>query len=125
VLVLPSLAEAFGLVVGEALSTGTAVIVSQNCGAADLIIDGFNGYVVPIRSAEAIAARLVELADDSEKLSALKHNAVFSAGRTTWTPTPRRCWMQSLANPRAVQPEGALQKARGQCVCPDLSVHFV
>lgn len=84
VLVLPSLAEAFGLVVGEALSTGTAVIVSQNCGAADLIIDGFNGYVVPIRSAEAIAARLVELADDSEKLSALKHNAVFSAGRTTW-----------------------------------------
>ena len=84
VLVLPSLAEAFGLVVGEALSTGTAVIVSQNCGAADLIVDGFNGYVVPIRSAEAIATRLVELADDKEKLNALKHNAVLSAGGVTW-----------------------------------------
>lgn len=84
VLVLPSLAEAFGLVVGEALSMGTAVIVSQNCGAADLVVDGVNGYVVPIRSAEAIAHRLVELAQDKEKLNGLKRNAVLSAGGTTW-----------------------------------------
>ncbi len=84
VLVLPSVAEAFGLVVGEALSTGTAVIVSQNCGAADLVVDGFNGYVVPIRSAHAIAAHLVDLAGDKEKLCALKRNAWVSAGRTNW-----------------------------------------
>ncbi|NWN46558.1 glycosyltransferase family 4 protein [Pseudomonas sp. MAFF 301514] len=84
ILVLPSVAEAFGLVVGEALSTGTAVIVSQNCGAADLVVEGFNGYVVPIRSAEAIASRLVELAEDKDKLRALQHNAVLSAGGTTW-----------------------------------------
>ena len=84
VLVLPSLAEAFGLVVGEALSTGTAVIVSHNCGAADLIVEGVNGYVVPIRCAEAIARHLVELAEDTQKLNELKHNAVLSAGGTTW-----------------------------------------
>lgn len=82
VLVLPSLAEAFGLVVGEALSMGTAVIVSQNCGAADLVVEDFNGYVVPARSAESIAAHLVELAEDKEKLNRLKHNAVLSAGAT-------------------------------------------
>lgn len=63
---------------------GTAVIVSQNCGAADLVVDGVNGYVVPIRSAEAIAHRLVELAQDKEKLNGLKRNAVLSAGGTTW-----------------------------------------
>lgn len=84
VLVLPSLAEAFGLVVGEALSTGTAVIVSQNCGAADLVVNDFNGYVVPIRSAEAIAAHLIDLGTDSDKLSALKNNALLSANGTTW-----------------------------------------
>ena len=84
VLVLPSLAEAFGLVVGEALSTGTAVIVSHNCGAADLIVEGVNGYVVPIRCAEAIARHLVDLAEDTQKLNELKHNAVLSAGGTTW-----------------------------------------
>ncbi len=84
VLVLPSLAEAFGLVVGEALAMGTAVIVSHNCGAADLVVDGVNGYVVPIRSADSIAAHLVELAEDKEKLTAFKRNAVLSAGGTTW-----------------------------------------
>ena len=99
VLVLPSLAEAFGLVVGEALSTGTAVIVSQNCGAADLVVEGVNGYVVPIRSADAIANHLVELAENREKLNALKHNAVLSAGGTTWESYAREVMDAILCQP--------------------------
>lgn len=99
VLVLPSLAEAFGLVVGEALSTGTAVIVSQNCGAADLVVEGVNGYVVPIRSAEAIASRLVELASDRQKLATLKHNALLSAGGTTWDSYAREVLDAILCQP--------------------------
>jgi len=54
---------------------------------------------VPIRSAEAIAARLVELAGDSEKLSALKHNAVFSAGRTTWDTYAKEVMNAILGQP--------------------------
>lgn len=84
VLVLPSVAEAFGLVVGEALATATAVIVSQNCGAADLVVDDVNGYVVPVRSAEAIAGHLVELARNPQKLRGLKENALLSSYGTTW-----------------------------------------
>lgn len=84
VLILPSLAEAFGLVVSEALSTGTAVIVSENCGAADLVIHGFNGFIIPIRSAQSIADILVDLYNDKEKLKALKNNALQTSYSNTW-----------------------------------------
>ena len=45
VLVLPSRFDGWGIVVNEALSVGTPVIVSDRCGAADLIQDKINGYV--------------------------------------------------------------------------------
>ncbi|MBL4254400.1 glycosyltransferase family 4 protein, partial [Vibrio fluvialis] len=46
-LILPSLDEPWGLVINEALLFGLPVIVSHNVGCHhDLVIDGFNGYVV-------------------------------------------------------------------------------
>ncbi len=44
-LILPSTKEPWGLVVEEALYCGIPVIVSQNCGAKDLITHGENGYI--------------------------------------------------------------------------------
>lgn len=84
ILILPSLAEAFGLVVAEALSTGTTVIVSENCGAADLITNGVNGYIVPIRSAQSIADILIDLSGNPEKLNFLKNNALQTSYGNTW-----------------------------------------
>ena len=53
-LVVPSLYEAWGLVVHEGLAYGLPVIVTDQVGAADDLIDsGVNGYVVPAGSAEA------------------------------------------------------------------------
>lgn len=45
VLALPSRWDGWGVVVNEALSVGVPVIVSDRCGAADLIHKGINGYV--------------------------------------------------------------------------------
>lgn len=45
VLVLPSRWDGWGVVVNEALSVGVPVIVSDQCGAADLVSKGINGYV--------------------------------------------------------------------------------
>jgi glycosyltransferase involved in cell wall biosynthesis len=44
VLVLPSVKEGFGLVVGEAWMYKKPVIVSKGAGASELIIEGTNGY---------------------------------------------------------------------------------
>ncbi len=61
VLVLPSLFEGSALVVLEAMASGLPVIVTENAGA-DAVRDGVEGFVVAVRSPEAIAARLEELA---------------------------------------------------------------
>jgi glycosyltransferase involved in cell wall biosynthesis len=57
-LVLPSRWDGWGVVVNEALSAGVPVIVSDRCGAADLIRDGVNGYVFPSENAAALQACL-------------------------------------------------------------------
>ena len=44
-LILPSLSEPWGLVVEESFYNGIPVIVSNNCGSADLVKNEFNGYV--------------------------------------------------------------------------------
>lgn len=62
VLVHPSLSDGFGYVVGEAMASGIPVIVTRNTGAADLVVDGKNGYIVPARDPDAIRERLAYLA---------------------------------------------------------------
>lgn len=76
VLVLPSLSDAFGLVVAEALSVGTPVIVTDHCGSADLIQNGVNGFILPIRRPDLIAERLAALAADRENVIALSQGAL-------------------------------------------------
>ncbi|MBW4445693.1 MAG: glycosyltransferase family 4 protein [Spirirestis rafaelensis WJT71-NPBG6] len=62
VLVLPSVEDGFGLVVLEAMACGLPVIVTSHCGAADLVEDGVNGFIVPPRDEKAIAEKLDFLA---------------------------------------------------------------
>ncbi len=46
------------------LACGCPVIASTNTGGEDLFTDGAEGFIVPIRSPDAIAQRLQQLADD-------------------------------------------------------------
>ncbi len=63
-MVLPSLEEGLALVQGEAMACGCPVIATPNTGSEDLFTDGLEGFVVPERDPEAIAARLQQLADE-------------------------------------------------------------
>ncbi len=95
VLVLPSLSEAFGLVVTEALACGLPVIITPNVGAGDLVTDGREGFVVPICSAEAIADRLNTLNCDRELLAAMSLNARATAAQRSWA-VYRQQWAEAL-----------------------------
>lgn len=64
VLVLPSVEDGFGLVALEAMACGLPVIVTAHCGAADLVQDGVNGFIVPPRDSAAIAKKLIFLAEN-------------------------------------------------------------
>ena len=67
VFVLASIEDGFGMVVLQAMACGLPVIVTENVGAKDLIINNVNGFVVPISSPEIIAKRLLELHDNPAK----------------------------------------------------------
>jgi glycosyltransferase involved in cell wall biosynthesis len=75
VLVHPSLSEGFGYAVVEAMASGLPVIVTKNTGAADLIVDGKNGYIVAPGDPEAIRERLAHLAAHPSLLREMGHAA--------------------------------------------------
>jgi glycosyltransferase involved in cell wall biosynthesis len=84
VLVFPSLFEGFGLVILEAMAQGVPVIATPHTAAPDIITDGVDGFIVPIRDASAIAARLVDLYHDRERLLAMGMAARAKASTFTW-----------------------------------------
>lgn len=75
VLVLPSVSDTFGLVILEALASGLPVVASTNTCAPDVVRDGVDGFVVPIRDSDAIADRLDRLASSPELLAEMSRNA--------------------------------------------------
>jgi glycosyltransferase involved in cell wall biosynthesis len=84
VCVFPSVEEGFGMVVTEALASGVPVIVSENVGAKDLITDGQEGFIVPIRNARAIKEALLCLYEDKPKREQMAKNARLKVQNQTW-----------------------------------------
>jgi len=67
VLVLPSLEEGLALVQAQAMACGLPVIATTNTGAENLFTDSVEGFIIPIRSSEAIREKLLELYYNPEK----------------------------------------------------------
>lgn len=61
VFLLPSVEDGFGLVMAQAMACGLPVIATTNTGAEDLFTDGVEGFIVPIRSQEAIREKVLYL----------------------------------------------------------------
>lgn len=63
VMVLPSIEDGFGLVLGQAMACGCPLIASDHTGGMDIFSDQVEGFMVPIRSSQSILDRLQLLAD--------------------------------------------------------------
>lgn len=83
-MVFPSLSDAFGLVVLEALGAGVPVICTCNTGASDLIEDGYNGFVIPIGDKKSIQEKVDWFIDNKEKIKTMSKNAYDTAKKYTW-----------------------------------------
>jgi glycosyltransferase involved in cell wall biosynthesis len=55
------------------MSHGLPVVTTPNCG--EVVTDGVDGFLVPVRDAGALAKALQTLADDPERLEAMKDAA--------------------------------------------------
>ena len=83
-LVLPSLAEGFGLVIGEAMALGVPVLASTNTGGPELINNGVEGWCVSPRDADALAERIEWGYHNRDKLYEMGRSARTRAEGWTW-----------------------------------------
>jgi glycosyltransferase involved in cell wall biosynthesis len=67
IVVVPSLKEGFGRVVGEAMASGKPVICSRVGGIPELVSDGETGVLFPPGDAAAIAREMTTLAADRQR----------------------------------------------------------
>lgn len=77
-MVLPSLREGLSRASLEAFANGTPVISADYDGATELIVDGENGYVVPMHDSQAIVEKVRYLYANRDELQRLSNNAIDS-----------------------------------------------
>jgi alpha-maltose-1-phosphate synthase len=80
--IYPSLHEGSAFANLEAMAAGLPVITTHNAGS--VVRDGVDGFIVPIRDADAIAAGIEQLRRDPDKRTAMGRAARARAEQFTW-----------------------------------------
>jgi glycosyltransferase involved in cell wall biosynthesis len=89
ILVFPTLADGFGMVVPEAFSRGLPVIATTAAGASDLVQHGRNGLIVPAADSAALVDALRWCLDNRRALYQMRFDALETARHWQW-PDYRR-----------------------------------
>lgn len=84
VFTMMSIQDGFGLVQAQAMACGLPVVATTNTGGEDLIREGKDGFVIPIRNVAAIKEKLLYLYDNPEICAQMGRSAKehISAGFT-------------------------------------------
>lgn len=93
VLVLPSLVEGLPLVLLEAMACGIPIITTPNAGGLDLITNGIEGFIVPIRDVESLREKLEWCYRHPQELAQMGRAARKKAEQFPWG-----LYRQQLAN---------------------------
>ena len=74
VCVYPSTAsEPFGLTMLESLASASPMVVTETGGMPEIIKDGINGFIIPIKDFDSLASRINQLLGDTELRERLGH----------------------------------------------------
>ncbi len=74
--VLSSTSESFGKVLVEANACAKPVMSTNTTGAKEIIKDGYNGYLVPIKDYQALADKILELLNNPSKAKEMGANGL-------------------------------------------------
>lgn len=82
ILVLPSIEEGFGLVVAEAMGSGSVPLISNAC--TDICKQGINGLVHDVGDVKTLSKQITALHEDRSLLNRLRNGALDTAPKVTW-----------------------------------------
>jgi glycosyltransferase involved in cell wall biosynthesis len=89
VMILPTYTDPWGLVVNEAMACGLPIVVSRAAGcAADLVVDGWNGILVPPGDVLLLCAAMQSLAgqpDLGETMGARSKQHILQHSAQSWS----------------------------------------
>ena len=88
--VFPSLAEGFGLVIGEAMAAGVPVLTTTNTGGPELISDGVEGWCVTAHSVAPLIERIEWAHGHRDELYRMGQRARQRAEQWTWADYRRK-----------------------------------
>ncbi|URW80788.1 glycosyltransferase family 4 protein [Xiashengella succiniciproducens] len=91
VLLLPTIFEGFGLVIVEAMAAGLPVITTPHSIGPELINNGSNGFIIPIRDARAIEKAIIKIRNmDSDSYMQMRKAARKAAENYSWQTYSQR-----------------------------------
>ena len=73
--VLPSYREGQGQVNVEAGAIGRPIITCDTNGTRDTVVDGYNGFLVPVKDSKAIAEKMIYFLENPDKIDEMGQNA--------------------------------------------------
>lgn len=77
VLVSTSIAESFGIAICEAMLCGKPVVITANGGCNDYLIDGVNGFKVPVKDFKSLADRILWVKENYNSFDANQIRAII------------------------------------------------
>lgn len=93
VFVLPSLSEAFGMVLIEAMAAGTPCIASDIVGPNEIIKHGKQGFLFPLKDYKALAERIIELiSDDTLRRTMSRNSRKIAEEKYDWKVVARQIY---------------------------------
>ena len=84
IFVFPTMGEGFGLVLLEAMAAGLVPITTRNCGGADIVEDGVNGFLIEVGDTDAIVEKIMWCKSHPEELKVMSQRAIETAHQFTW-----------------------------------------
>jgi glycosyltransferase involved in cell wall biosynthesis len=90
VYVQPSRYEPYGIAVLEAMAHGAPVVVTRECGVADRVVNGENGFIVDFGDVETLADKILRLLGDAHLRTTMGRAAVSATRPWTWARASER-----------------------------------
>ena len=84
VFVLPSIEEGLAMVIPQAMACGLPIICTTNSGGEEMVRDGKDGFIIPIRNIETLKEKIIYLYEHDEERKQMGKNALERAKEFTW-----------------------------------------